>query len=99
MLDRAAFLLVFAEFKSATNTEIDAQLARAARYIGEAYGDSANDAHGFLTAHFMALSPFGQNARLVSKNGTTLYWASYEELRAAATCGIRVPGASLLGDT
>ena len=55
-------------------------------------------AHGFLTAHSLAMSPYGQAARLNAKDGKTTYLAEYERLRLAACCGsakvTKAPGES-----
>lgn len=34
----------------------------------------------YLAAHKLALSPFGQNARMIAKDGTTTYWTHFQRL-------------------
>jgi len=90
VLTRAVFLEGYAEFRSADNSLIDAKLAEAAACVGEEYGDHANEAHGLITARKLALSPWGVNAKLVSKEGKTVYDAPLLELQATCACGIRI---------
>lgn len=44
---------------------------------GQTLTDSAVS---YLTAHKLALSPYGQNARLAVKDGTTTYYTHYKRL-------------------
>ncbi len=89
-MTRTEFLTAFPEFRSADNELIDAHLSRAALSIGEAFGTHADEAHGLLTAHMLALSPFGQNARLVSDKGESTYGTQYRTLSEQCASGIRV---------
>jgi hypothetical protein len=49
--------------------------------------------HAMLTAHRLALSPAGQNARLMvqgAPGGSTTYWTQYTQMLLAVTSGGRV---------
>lgn len=50
----------------------------------------ADMGHRFLAAHKLALSPFGQNARLVAKDGGTTYLTHYQKLQRQVSSGFRV---------
>lgn len=87
-MTRAEFLAAYPEFGSAPVALVDATLARALLSIGELYGDHAEEAQGLLCAHLLALSPFGQNARLSSK-GVSNWGPQFDDLTARVVCGIR----------
>ena len=66
--------------------------AAALEVDAEVFGDRTNEAHGFLTAHKLAMDPMGLNARLILEDGTpsTTYWPQWEALVAANCSGFRV---------
>ena len=94
MLSRAAWRLRFPEFDSASDTLVDGFLAQAWRRIDEeVWGEKADDGHGLLTAHLLALSPHGQMARLTQKDvakTTSTYGLEFGKLEEQVACGIRV---------
>jgi hypothetical protein len=51
------------------------------------FGARADDAVGLLAAHLLAVSPFGQQARLKSDAGNTTYNREWERLAAACAGG------------
>lgn len=71
------FLERFPEFESTGSTNpgfVQRKLDEAWRRTpAAAWGDKAQDAHGYLAAHLLAISPFGRDARMASKDGTTTY--------------------------
>lgn len=84
------FRASFPEFTSAQTAYIEAKLAEAARQIDQTlWGDKAIDGHGYLSAHLMALSPFGNTAKLVNADGSTTYDGHYQRLLRIVTSGIR----------
>ena len=87
------FLTRFPEFKGAAANGTDmvgAALNDAALMIDACvWGNLAGQGHGYLTAHRLALSPFGQQARMVSKGGTTSYETHYDELVRIVGSGFR----------
>jgi hypothetical protein len=82
----------YPEFKATSTTLISATLNDAALMIDACvWGALAGQGHGYLTAHRLALSPFGQQARMVAKDGkTTSYWLHYIELVKIVGSGFRV---------
>ena len=90
-MTRTQFRARFPEFKNATDALIDATLAEAALEIDvEVWADRYDAGHGFLTAHKLALSPFGQTARMVSAQGNTTYQKHFEDGVRQVTNGFRV---------
>ncbi len=52
-----------------------------------AKGTFADQAQGYLAAHKLTMSPYGQNARLIMKDGTTTYWKHFTRLQYIAVAG------------
>ena len=79
-LTRDTFLLKFPEFTPTPALTVAAHLADALLQIDAAiWGTKADIAQGYLAAHFLTLSPTGQNARMIVQakgvsTGTTVYW-------------------------
>jgi hypothetical protein len=91
-MDLPNFRLTFPELNTASDVLVTRFLASSARSIDEdLYGDRYDDAHGFLAAHLLCLSPYGKNARLVSDSGKTTYGTRYEEIRFEVTPSVMVP--------
>ncbi len=90
-MNLAAFRVQFPEFAAAPDTLVQAFLDAAELQIdADVWLTLTDQGHGFLTAHKLALSPYGQAARL-SKKGETTYYQHYQELRNSVTGGwIRV---------
>ncbi len=81
----------FPEFKATDTSLVAATLNDAALMIdAQVWGNLAGQGHGYLTAHRLALSPFGQQARMVQKDGTTTYQKHYERLVGIVGSGFRV---------
>ena len=89
---RASIRVQFPEFVSASDALIDAKIAEAViRCDPGTYGTLYIDlAVSYLTAHLLALSPFGRTAKLVSSDGSTEYGKIYETMKTAAAIGPRV---------
>jgi Protein of unknown function (DUF4054) len=86
-----AFFRRFPEFAATDLSLITATLDDAALQIDvNVWGNLAGTGHGYLTAHMLALSPFGQAARLVAKDGTTTYQTHYNRLVRMVAPGFRV---------
>lgn len=92
-MSQQAFLARFPEFKGAAASGTDliaAMLNDAALQIDcSVAGTLAGVMHGYLTAHRLALSPFGQQARMLTKDGSTTYGAHYEKLVHLVGSGFR----------
>lgn len=113
-VDLSTFKQRYPEFRSCTDAQVlaaleatETQLPAGAleQSIAPWYG-YADEAHGLLTAHTLALSPSGQSARLVPPRGAgadwagqTTYHARYEQLRTEVTCGERFCGHPPRGTT
>jgi hypothetical protein len=87
----ADFRVRFPEFDAAGNAYVQAYLDLAANNVDPAiYGVRAVDAAYYYAADALAMSPFGQQARLVSANGTTTYRVHFERMMLAACSGARL---------
>lgn len=90
-MDLLTFRLEFKEFDARKDPEIQAALDKAALDLdAEQLGNSYEAAHGYLTAHRLALSPPGIGARLVPATGDTTYWKHFRQI-----CINRVTGIAL----
>lgn len=88
---RADFLARFPEFEPASKAMIEAALDEAVRNVDvEIFGSKTDDAVRWKTAHLLAVSPFGQQARLMSKDGSTTYEVRFWALAKSMTPGFRV---------
>lgn len=86
-MTRAEFLAQFPEFARADTTLVDKMLAAALLEIdADVWAAKADQGQGYLTAHKLALSPFGQAARMVINNvaktphGQTTFGVHYDTL-------------------
>ena len=90
-VDLPTFRNQFPEFGNAPDSFIEAFLAAAALEIDTRYwGLKADQGQGYLAAHKITLSPWGQAARLVAKDGVTTYWTHYIQLRGQVGRGAMV---------
>lgn len=86
-MDYPTFITLQPEFADTDVTLVNAELTSAALLVDSTvWGSLADTGIRYLTAHRLALSPFGQAARLVSKNGTTTYWTHYKTLQRTVGC-------------
>ncbi len=87
----ATFRVQFPEFKGVTDALVQAMLDASLLEIDAfIWGAKADQGQAYLTAHKLATSPFGQNARMVSKNGETTYEKNYRTLIRQVSSGYRV---------
>jgi hypothetical protein len=77
-------------YLQAANLEIDQVVWGAMGPGGLANATKADQGHGYLTAHKLASSPFGQAAKMVAKDGSTTYEANYKKLVRQVASGFRV---------
>src|SRR4051812_49346462 len=83
----------FPEFDGVADTIIEATLAEALLRLNVTiYGKRIDEAQGYLTAHKLALSPYGQAARLATEDGKTTYAVHFKEMQRELTYGFRVVG-------
>lgn len=87
----ASFLASRPEFASAEGlVDLETQLAYAiTRVDPEIWKDKTDEGVELTLAHALALSPFGQNAKLVSKAGETTYGIQLKILREQVACALR----------
>jgi hypothetical protein len=93
----ALFVTLQPEFRdtdvSQVNGELQAVIAELDSTVWQGLLDSGVR---YLTAHRLALSPYGQAARLVAKDGTTTYNTHFQRLKRMATTGLgRVAGPTM----
>lgn len=88
-MDSAAFVVIFPEFSALLAEDaalIAAALARAERRVSDSWGDRRDDVVALTTAHQLALSPWGRNARMVSKDGSTTYGDELSNWKRGHAC-------------
>jgi hypothetical protein len=84
-VNRAAFRDRFPEFRTAQDPFVDSVLNSAATELNaDEIGDSFDEAHGLLTAHKIAISPFGANARTLNDKGQTTYQVELDNVMRRA---------------
>lgn len=93
-LDVATFKTRFPEFGAVDSPLLQAKLDEANRRIDRGLWDAftqplGDDGQGYLAAHLLALSPFGNAAKMVAKDGTTTYEKHWRRLMITVTSGIR----------
>lgn len=80
----------FPEFAGRPDDLLTSILAAAtARCHSDAWGTGRNEGVLYLSAHLLALSPYGREMRMVNKDGTTAYEGTYRDLLIGATAGRR----------
>ena len=86
------FLESFPEFKTAKIEKIKATIADAVLQVDAAVWEKKTDLGvKYTAAHLLALSPFGRQAKMVSKEGKTTYGTYLdEELIPQVASGFRV---------
>lgn len=86
----ATFDARFPEFAGRPDALLTSVLAAAtARCHSDTWGTGQNEGILYLTAHLLALSPFGREMRMVNRDGTTAYQGTYETILIGATAGRR----------
>jgi hypothetical protein len=89
----AAFKARYPEFNPASDAVVTAALADAVPYIDPGlFSTDTDQAVGLKAAHILAISPFGQNARLVAEDGSTTYAKALEPLVRARAGGPWIAG-------
>lgn len=89
----ASFRVAFPEFEGASDTLVQAKLDEATTALDErVFGVRFDEAVRYRAAHTLAISPFGQNARLVAKDGSTTYGTLFDAVCRACAGGPWVVG-------
>jgi hypothetical protein len=87
----ASFKVARPEFVDAEDAFITATIAQALQRIDPAiFGDETDTATIYLTAHYIAISPFGRNAKLSSKEGETVYHTLFRQIQREKAGGHHV---------
>lgn len=85
------FVVQFPEFEGVDTdllqVHLDAAELEIDRSVWLLKGDQGQ---GYLAAHKLALSPFGNNAKLVAKDGSTTYQVHYDRLVRQVSSGFRI---------
>ncbi len=86
----AAFFVAYPEFQGTAEELVTAKMAEATRQLDVVQWDTlADDGIYLLTAQKLARTPFGNSAKLSTKDGTTIYDAELDELRGFVASGFR----------
>jgi hypothetical protein len=87
----AEFKAKYPEFTEAGDPLIQEHLDDAAAQTdAEIWGDKSEIGIGLMTAHLMALSPYGRNARLEKEPFTTIYGERLRVMQSDVASGHRV---------
>lgn len=77
----ATFKLLCPEFRTTPDLTVQAFLDLAAKELNvDEIGDAYDEAHRLLTAHKIAISPLGVNARTLNDAGQTTYEVEFEKV-------------------
>lgn len=93
-MDLSTFRVAFPEFQTAVDPLVQSRLDQAGKRMDPGvWADRYEEGHGLLTAHLLALSPYGQMARMVAKDGSTTYGKQFDDLtKIVAGLSLRVIG-------
>ncbi len=87
-LSITTFRARFPEFQSLPDPTIQDAINRgAAQSDSVIFGDLVDESTGYLAAHFLALSPYGQQARLTGANESTTYYLHWRRLATKKAAG------------
>jgi len=90
-VDADTFRERFPEFEPATREMIRSCIAQATSRVDAAvWGDKTDSGIEWLAAHLLASNQFGKQARLISKEGDTVYLRRFNELVNEVAAGFRV---------
>lgn len=71
------------EFEATPDALVDLELANQEGHVSDTWGDQRDQFLALQTARALALSPFGRNARMVNKDGSTSYDVVIYEMKRA----------------
>lgn len=95
MLTVNDFIMRFPEFEPAVEDGlVQVKLDEAEDAISKAsFGARFDEAHGYLAAHLLAISPFARNVRIADdQNNPMSYWERFKQVRAEAVPRMLVTG-------
>lgn len=83
----------YPEFETVPTLTLQAVLDEARlRLDVNVYGSRLDEAHGYITAHKLASSPMGQGARMVNKDGSTVYLENFKMIQREMAGGFGIAG-------
>lgn len=87
----AVFVAKYPEFAALSSDVCDLYLAEAAQEFDSVLFAGAKGTAACMAqaAHLLALSPYGRDMQLVSKEGSTVYEGRVKAAKIRATCGYR----------
>lgn len=81
------------EFEDTPDNLIEMKISEASvRVNADRWGDSTWVGRLYLTAHLLAVSPYGRDARLSAKDGSSTYLEQFKTFQRAIVGGPRVTG-------
>ena len=87
----AQIIAEFPEFADVPTADIDFKLADAVGRINATiWGALTDQGVKYLTCHLLAVSPLGEQAKLETEDGQTVYFQTYKRLMASVSSGCRV---------
>lgn len=99
LLTLEQFLLVAPEFGDTDRLLIGAMLQEAAQELEPSmWGHRLAAGHHYKTADKLALSPMGQNARMITQDGITTYSKHFDRLVKSLGLGVAVAGMPFFGN-
>lgn len=85
------FRIRYPEFRTASDAFVNAYLVDAVNLVrGLVLLPVYDTAHGLATAHLIAISPAGKNARMVNDDGTTQYGKTLHEIMLSYVAGVSI---------
>lgn len=95
-MDYKTFRDAYAEFVSAPEATVLSALRRAATELNATeIGAPYDEAHGLLTAHKLAISPYGRASRTLNDEGQTTYEVEFGKVMARAITPLSVVGGTV----
>lgn len=89
-MDLPTFRSFHPEFVNVPDPLVTAELGAALLFLDAGvWGNKIDQGQRFRTAHQLALSPFGQAARMVAKDGSTTYETHYKRMIREVASGYR----------
>ncbi len=86
-----SFVLGFPEFSEAGRALFTAKIAEAVLLVdGDVWGSKEDLGVSYWAAHLLAMSPWGQQSRMLEKKGRTTYEMHLDKLIKQVTSGFRV---------
>ena len=84
----AKFRNAYSEFRKTDDGDVLAKIRLAEFEVNDAvWGDRADAGVMLMTAHMLMMAPAGQNAKLVPKDGKTIYLKQFDRTKKSVTAG------------